>query len=97
MAKGKKASGKHYISAGVVGVNRSVSKAVRRGRSAADVYNNKFQAYLEGKNVWFTIDNPNKQQTNKRQIRVRGVDLYGNPKEFGKPKEEKNSSRRAAN
>ena len=31
----------------------------------------KMAALRKGKDVWFTIDNPNKNETNKRQIRVK--------------------------
>jgi hypothetical protein len=36
MAKGKKSSGTHYVSKGSVGVNKSITKAVRRERSELD-------------------------------------------------------------
>ena len=36
MAKGKQSSGKHYVSKGSVGVNKSITKAVRRERSELD-------------------------------------------------------------
>ena len=36
MAKGKKSSGVHYTSKGSVGVNKSITKAVRRERSELD-------------------------------------------------------------
>lgn len=82
MAKGKQSSGKHYTSKGVVGVNRSISKEVRRDRPVVDKETNKFNAFLKGKNVWFTIANPNVKQTNQKFIRVRGRELYGDPKDY---------------
>jgi hypothetical protein len=39
------------------------------------------KAYWEGRNPWVVIDNPNKNETNKRMIRVRSNELWGNPKE----------------
>ena len=82
MAKGKKSSGKHYTSKGIVGVDRKISKAVRRDRSEADNMLNKFKAYLSGKNVYVTIDNPNPLETNKRRIRVPMRTLHGDPKAY---------------
>lgn len=54
-----------------------VSKGERRNcadkvkPSAADKLFNKLNARLRGKKVWDTIPNPNKQETNKRFIRVK--------------------------
>lgn len=38
------------------------------------------KAWLEGKNPWMTIANPNKNETNKRFIRVRANERFGDPK-----------------
>lgn len=89
MAKGKTSSGKHYTSKGLVGINKSISKQLRRERHPADIENAKFDAFLKGKNVYFTIDNPNNKETNKRKIRVSGRTLYGDPKEYLYGKREK--------
>lgn len=78
----KKASGKHYTSKGLVGVNQSVQNAVRRDRHPLDTVLNKFDAFKHGKNVYFTIDNPNPNETNKRRIRVRARDIYGDPRSW---------------
>jgi hypothetical protein len=40
---------------------------------------NKQRAWVNGSNPWLTIENPNKEQTNKRFIRVRMNDLNGGP------------------
>lgn len=87
----KKSSGKHYTSKGLIGPNKKLSNAVRRERPAADRFNAQFDAYLKGKNVVFTIDNPNPKETNKRKIRVNARDLYGDHKEFlyGKKQEKR--------
>lgn len=81
MAK-KGGSGKHYTSKGERAANRSISNEVRRDRSLADKSLNKFNAFLKGKRVWFTIDNPNPNETNKRKIRVLGENLYGDFRSF---------------
>jgi hypothetical protein len=66
MAKGKKASGKHYTSKGER--KSSISTKVK---DPALTLLRKMNALSKGKDVWFTIDNPNKSETNKRQIRVK--------------------------
>ena len=78
----KKSSGKHYTSKGIIGVNRKISKAVRRDRTPSEVMLDKFDAYLKGKNVMITIDNPNPNETAKRKIRVSMRSIYGDPKEY---------------
>jgi len=42
------------------------------------------KAYWEGKNPMVTIDNPNRENTKERKIRVRANELWGNPKERSK-------------
>ena len=37
---------------------------------------NKLEAWLSGKNVMLTIENPNKNETNKRFIRVNANDVW---------------------
>lgn len=39
------------------------------------------RAYWKGQNPWVTIDNPNRENTKERKIRVRANTLWGNPKE----------------
>jgi hypothetical protein len=82
MAKGKKASGKHYTSKGQrKSVSQRTLNAMRRERSGCEKMINIQRAWLQGKNPWITIVNPNKEQTNQRFIRVRVNDLNGDPKE----------------
>ena len=78
---GKKSSGKHYTSKGIVGVNKKISNAIRSERSSALVMLNKLRAYQQGKNVVFTIENPNPNETNKKFIRVSARVLLGDPRE----------------
>ena len=76
MGKGKKSSGNSYTSKGQGrNVSKSTRRLVRAGRSEADKMMDKQNAWLKGSNPWITIDNPNKEQTNKRRIRVRMNDL----------------------
>lgn len=81
MAKGK-SSGSKYISQGKhSNVSRATLSGIAKDRSDSERFMNKFNAYLNGKNPWFTIANPNKAQKDKPFIRVRAEDLYGKLKE----------------
>jgi len=80
MAKGKGGSGKTYTSKGE---RRSSMKTASSDPGQKML--NKQKAWLKGQNPWITIENPNKEQTNKRFIRVRMNDTsLGNPKERAK-------------
>lgn len=83
MAKGKKSSGKTYTSKGQGrNVSRSTLRLMRESKTEGDKLIDKQKAWLKGSNPWVTIDNPNKEQTNKRRIRVRMNDLmHGSVKE----------------
>lgn len=37
-------------------------------------------AYWKGQNPWVTVDNPNRDNTKERKIRVRANELWGDPK-----------------
>ena len=65
MAKGKKSSGKHYVSKGErrSSVKTSIKDPGKKIMS-------QLTAFYAGKNVMVTIENPNKTETNKRFIRV---------------------------
>ena len=78
MAKGKKSSGKTYVSKGErPNVSRSLIKAYRRDMyTPIEVALNKLEAWKKGKNPWITIPNP-EGQSNKPFIRVRANDYYG--------------------
>ena len=65
MAKSK-SSGKHYTSKGER--KSSISTKIK---DPGLTLLRKMEALTKGKDVWFTIDNPNKNETNKRQIRVK--------------------------
>jgi hypothetical protein len=78
--KGGKSSG--FISQGIhSNVQRSVLKAMRQDYMASgERMANQRAAWAKGKNVVLTIENPNKNETNKRYIRVSARDLWGSPK-----------------
>jgi hypothetical protein len=79
---GSKASGKNYTSAGVhSNVSRSTLNAMRRDGGQAQKDINIQNAYWKGQNPWVTIDNPNRENTKERKIRVRANELWGSPKE----------------
>ncbi len=74
----KKSSGKTYVSKGErKNVKNSTRAAMRASRPASDKQINALAAWKKGKNPWITIANPNKQETNKRFIRVRLASLKG--------------------
>lgn len=83
---GKKSSGKHYTSKGErKNVASSLLNGIRSDRSGADDMLNKQKAWVDGSNPWVTMENPNKEQTNKKFIRVRYNDLmHGSYKELEK-------------
>ena len=66
---GKKKSGTSYTSKGIVGTTRSRKRHWEEGYQS-DRIMNQLKAFLAGKNVMLTIENPNKNETNKRMIRV---------------------------
>lgn len=73
---GKKSSGTSYTSKGVhSNVSKATLRLMRAGKSEGDKLIDKQNAWLKGHNPWVTIDNPNREQTNKRRIRVRMNDL----------------------
>jgi len=81
-SKGEKSSGN--VSKGIHrNVARSVVRATRAARPGYEKMANIMDAYWKGKNPWITIENPNKEETNKRFIRVKSETLYGSPKSRG--------------
>lgn len=81
--KGKSSSGKNYTSQGQrPDVSKSILNGMRATKTAADKMLDKQKAWLKGSNPWVTIENPNKEETNKRFIKVRMNDLMkGSAKE----------------
>ena len=56
---------------------RDIVKATRRDYMQSSERNqNQLSAFLKGKNVMLTIPNPNKNETNKRMIRVPAADVW---------------------
>ena len=56
---------------------RNIVKATRRDYMQSSERNqNQLSAFLKGKNVMLTIPNPNKNETNKRMIRVPAADVW---------------------
>lgn len=91
MAKKKKRA--KYISKGRgSSIDPKVAKAVRRDRSPLDILAFKSTAWLKGLNPWLSIDNPNcdgRVNTNKRMIRVRANDYWGDPRKKWSDKDKK--------
>ena len=83
MAKGKKSKGTHYVSKGErVSVNKKIRNAIRKERTQLQRARNQTDAWLKGKNVVLTIENPNKKETNKRFIRVNANDFWGSHRKY---------------
>ena len=75
---GKKRSRAKQVSKGVTHQNKSpILKAVRRDyRNSAKRMINQLEAHMRGKRVVLTIENPNKNETNKRFIKVVSTDHW---------------------
>lgn len=79
---GSKASGKHYTSkAERKNVDSKILNSIKNTELPLVKQMNIQKAYWNGQNPWVTLDNPNKEQTNKKKIRVRSNELWGNPKD----------------
>lgn len=79
MAKAGKSKG--FISQGIhSNVSKQTLKDMKRNTPDIDKMRNKVYAYWAGKNPWITIENPNKEETNKRFIKVKADELWGSPK-----------------
>lgn len=58
-------------------LDKKLIKASRREYNGSTAQmNNKLAAWKRGKNVMLTIENPNKNETNKRFIRVNANDVW---------------------
>lgn len=81
MAK-KAGKSKGAVSAGIhSNVNRQVTNQMRRDYMASGMrYSNQRAAWLRGKNVVLTIENPNREDTKRRYIRVNAREVWGHPK-----------------
>ena len=81
---GKKSSGNTYQSKGErPNVKRNILNAVRHDVTPSQKMEHIMDAYLKGRNPWLTVPNPNTNETNKKFIRVKSEDLWGNPKNRG--------------
>lgn len=78
--KGGKSKG--FISQGIhSNVDRRVSNAARREYLlSGERVINQLAAWKKGKNVVLTIANPNPNETNKRFVRVKARDVWGDPR-----------------
>lgn len=74
MSKKKRAGKEHYVSKGIVGHPKRC-----RQRDPAKRALNQLDAWLKGKNVMLTIQNPDVTATNMRMIRVNARDVWGLP------------------
>ena len=83
MAK-RKSSNEKYTSKGQhSNVSSGTRTAMRKSVSQADRLLNLKKAWRKGLNPWITISNPNKAETNRKFIRVRTNEHWGDPKKIG--------------
>ena len=75
---GKKRSRAKQVSAGITHQNPNpILKALRREyRGSMAREQNQLEAHMRGKNVVLTIENPNKNETNKRFIKVPSTEYW---------------------
>lgn len=67
------------------GIHNSVSKKNRARDPEPTLFEKmrfKWAAFLKGRKVYYTIPNPNKEETNKRFIRVEARTLYGDYRNY---------------
>jgi hypothetical protein len=83
MAKGKSSKSSGVQSAGInSNVSRSIVKSQRRDyMESSDRIMNQLLAHKKGKRVMLTIPNPNKNETNKKFIRVSSLTVWRDPKQ----------------
>jgi hypothetical protein len=82
MSKGKNTKTSGKTSAGIhSNVNRKILNATRSAYLVSgDRVMNQLAAHKKGKRVMVTIANPNKNETNKRFIRVLAATVWKDPK-----------------
>ena len=75
---GKKRTSSGYTSKGVHSQKKTFAqKACRREyKNTIARLHNQYIAFTRGKNVMLTMENPNKNETNKRFIRVNARDVW---------------------
>lgn len=76
MSKKKRAGKSSYVSKGIVGRPKRCRTSLH---GTMERLVNQQDAWLAGKNVVLTIDNPDKTCTNERQIKVNARDYWGLP------------------
>lgn len=77
---GKKRSRQKYTSKGQRdNVAKSTLKLVSQGIESIDKGLNLIRAWKKGQNPWITVENIG-GQSNKKFIKVKANDIYGNPK-----------------
>jgi ribosomal protein L21E len=84
MAKGKNSKSSGKVSAGVhSNVSKKLTNALKSDyRKSGDRLMNQLIAYKQGKRVMITIENPNKNETNKRFIRVPASTVWRDYKSY---------------
>ena len=84
MAKGKRSSGKNYVSKGErPSVSKNILKSIRLDYMQTDArLANQVKAWRAHKDVMLTIPNPDKKNTKERFLRVPAIDVWGYPRDM---------------
>jgi len=61
-------------------INRALATKIRAEQRAIHGHGYLIDAWKNLKNPWLTIENPSKEQTNRRFIRVRANSYWGDPR-----------------
>lgn len=77
MAKHKKKRTKKISKGLRPSISNSTLRLVSDARDGAEIAFNKLEAWRAGKNPWFTISNPNSNETNKPFIRIKADRYFG--------------------
>ena len=73
---GKKKSRSKQVSKGIIGNPMKTRLRHRDEGYASQKIQNQLTAFLKGKRVMLTIENPNKNETNRRMIRVPANEVW---------------------
>lgn len=78
MSKKKEGKSKGFVSEGKhSNVSRKTRTDMKRSVNAGEKLFSKYKAWLAGKKVKITIENPDKTQTNRQYITVSGDEYFG--------------------
>ena len=80
MAKKKKSRDQQVSKGGGANVSAWVTKAMKKDRTPLQQMCNKMSAWKQMQNPWLTVPNPNPNETDKKFVRVKANDIWGDPR-----------------